>query len=93
MDYAVIPVPNVETGQTISTSTTSAQSAALKASDYCCVVSAITYVARGTNPTATTSWMPLAPNTIHILRGIQENEKLAFILGSGTGTVSICPIT
>lgn len=93
MDYAVIPVPNVATGQTISTSTTSAQSAALKASDYVCVVSAITFVARGPNPTANNAWMPLTPNTIHILRGIQEGEKLAFILASGTGTASICPIT
>lgn len=93
MDYAVLPVPNSATGQTISTSTTSAQSAVLRQTDYACVVSAITFVARGSNPTATNAWLPLAPNTIHILRGIQDGEKLAFVVPTGTGTASICPIT
>lgn len=93
MDYAVLPVPNAANGQTVATSTTSAQSAALWQKDYACVVSTITYVLRGTNPTATNACLPLAPNTVHILRGIQEAEKLAFLAVSGTGTATITPIT
>ncbi len=93
MDYAVLPIPNSAKGQTITTSTTSAQSSALRQTDYACVVSVITFVLRGSNPTATNACMPLSPNTIHILRGIQEGEKLAFLAASGTGTASLCPIT
>lgn len=93
MDYAVLPVPNAAIGQTIATSTTSAQSAALRQTDYVCVVSVITFVVRGSSPTATNACLPLAPNTTHVLRGIQEGEKLAFLAVSGTGTASITPIT
>lgn len=91
MDYAGFAVPNTANGQTISTSTTSAQSAALKQGNYTCVVSVITFVLRGSNPTATNACAPLAPNTVHVLQGIQEGEKLAFLAVSGTGTASICP--
>lgn len=90
MDY--ITVPTLAAGVApVATSNVTAQSAALTAGDWLCVVSAVTYVIRGSNPTATTSCMPLTPNVTNILRGIKEGEKLAFILASGTGTASLHP--
>lgn len=75
----------------VSMSTTSAQSAALAAGDYVCVVTVACCILRGANPTATTSCLPLAPNEATILRGIQNGEKIAFITPTGTGTALLHP--
>lgn len=85
-DYQVLPVPNAAGLAPVSLSTTSAQSAVLKGQDVVVVVTALAFVLRGTNPTATTSCLPLVANVPYRLRGIQEGEKLAFILPTGTGT-------
>lgn len=76
----------------VSITTSSAQSAALTAADYVCVVTVACSILRGTNPTATTSCMPLSPNEAHVLKGIQDGEKIAFIAPSGTGTALLHPI-
>lgn len=90
MDYVSVPTRAAGVAP-VATSNVSAQSSALTAGDWVCIVSAITYVIRGSNPTATTSCYPLSPNVTNILRDIQEGDKLAFILGSGTGTASLHP--
>lgn len=91
MDYFTVPATGGPVGVTpVSTSTTSAQTAALTAGDYVCVCSALTYVKRGPNPTAVTTDLPIPPNYPVILRGIQEQDKLAFIVPTGTGTASVC---
>lgn len=89
MDYYTVPNTGVGVAP-VSTSTTSAQSAALTAGDYVCVCTALTYAVRGSNPTATTQGLPIPPNVPVILRGIQEQEKVAFILPTGTGTAALC---
>lgn len=87
-DYATLSVPSLAgSSQSVATSTTSAQSTALRAGDYIVTVTAVTFVLRGSNPTAVANTCPmLAANVPYRLRGIQEGEKLAFINGTGTGT-------
>ena len=85
-DYQILTVPNAAGLSAVSMSTTSAQSAVLKGQDVVCVVTALAFVIRGTNPTATAACLPLAPNVPYRLRGIQEGEKLAFLVPTGTGT-------
>lgn len=90
MDYAILSVPNqAGTMQVVSLSTTSAQTAVLKAMDTLVVSTNICFVVRGTNPTATNTCMAIPPNWPVILKGIQEGEKLAFVLPTGTGTAYV----
>jgi len=90
-DYAAFSVPNVATAQNIATSTTAAPSAALRAGDWMCVVTALTYVMRGPTAVATSSCPALAPNVPHVLRGVQDGDKLSFLADTGTGKAIIWP--
>lgn len=93
MDYAELSAPRENNSAAISTSTTSAQSATLSASDYVVTVTALTFVKVGANPTAVASTcMALAPNMPYRIKGVKQDEKLAFILPTGTGTAYITPI-
>lgn len=91
-DYQILSVPQVAGAVApVTTGTTSAQSTALpEDGDYMVVVTALSFVLRGSNPTATTSCLPLAPNVPYRLRGMKAGEKLAFVLASGTGVAYIC---
>lgn len=89
MQYSEFTVPNAARTTTVATSTTSAQSPVLDGSTVYILCTAQTFVVRGTNPTATTSCMPIPANFPAAIKGIQEGEKLAFILGTGTGSVFI----
>lgn len=90
-DYQILSVPKIEGSVSpVTTSTTSAQSGALPDDgDYMVVVTALSFVLRGSSPTATTSCMPLVPNVPYRLRGMKAGEKLAFVLASGTGVAYI----
>jgi hypothetical protein len=87
--YANLSVPSVAgSAQKVTTSTTSAQSTALQAGEWIALASAVTFVLRGANPTAVVDTCPALPANIPVrLKGIQDNDKLAFIVASGTGTV------
>jgi len=90
MDYYTVPSDGVGVAP-VTTSAVSAQSATLKAGDYVCVCSALTFVVRGENPTATLQGLPVPPNFPAILRGVQEGEKLAFVnIAAGSGVAYIC---
>lgn len=89
MQYAEYAVPNEAKTITVSTSTTSAQSAALDGSSLMVLCTALTFVLRGSNPTATTGCMPIPANLPVCIKGVQPGEKLAFILGTGTGSAYI----
>ena len=92
-NYQIVSVPSSATGQVISTSTTSAQSAALEDADYMLVCTALTFIRRGSSPTATTSCLPIAPNVPYTLRGVKQGEKLAFILAASTGSAYLAKIS
>jgi len=90
MDYAVLSAPSqAGTGQVISLSATSTQTAPLKAGDALVVVTNIAFLVRGPNPTATNTCMAIPPNWPVIIKGIQEGDKLALVLPSGTGTAFV----
>lgn len=84
-------VPNQALTQSVSMSTTSAQSAALNGGSALVQVNAACFVIRGKNPTATTACMPLVADVPYMMRGIAAGEKLAFIMASSTGTATITP--
>lgn len=87
MIYAEMTVPSAAITKPVSTSTTSAQSAVLNGDSVYVLSTALVFAVRGTNPTATTSCMPIPANFPVQIKGIQQGEKLAFINGTGTGTV------
>lgn len=89
MIYAEMCVPNSAQTTTVSTSTTSAQSAALNGESVYVLSTALVFCVRGSNPTATTSCMPIPANFPVQIKGVQQGEKLAFINATGTGTVYI----
>ncbi len=93
MNYAALPAPTLQNGQAVSVSTTSAQSTALLQRDYLVTVTALVFVMRGTNPTAVSGTsMALAPNIPYVLKGIQENDKLAFVAPTGTASAYLTPL-
>jgi len=89
MIYSEMTVPNGAYTTSVSTSTSSAQSVALTGDNVYVLSTALVFVVRGQNPTATTSCMPIPANFPVNLKGIQQGEKLAFINATGTGTVYI----
>lgn len=89
MIYAEMTVPSAAITTSVSTSTTSAQSVVLNGDSVYVLSTAIVFMVRGTSPTATTSCMPIPANFPVQLKGIQQGEKLAFINGTGTGTVYV----
>lgn len=89
MIYAEMTVPNAASTTTISTSTTSAPSGVLNGDSVYVLSTALVFVVRGTAPTATTSCMPIPANFPVQIKGIQQGETLAFINGTGTGTVYV----
>lgn len=93
-DYAVFPVPSQQIAQKVDVTTTSAQSTALPDnSDVAVIVTALCFVSRGQNPTAVANTsLALAPNVPYRLKGIRDNEKLAFVTATGTATAYLCPV-
>lgn len=89
MIYAEMCVPNSAQTTAVGTSTTSAQSVILDGNNVYVLSTALVFVIRGANPTATTSCMPIPANFPVQIKGVQQGEKLAFINATGTGTVYI----
>jgi hypothetical protein len=89
MIYAEMCVPTTAQTAAISTSTSSAQSGVLNGDSVYVLSTAVVFVLRGSNPTATTGCMPIPANFPVQIKGIQQGEKLAFINGTGTGTVYV----
>lgn len=89
MIYAEMTVPNSAQTTAVSTSTTSAQSASLKGESVYVLSTALVFLVRGSNPTATTGCMPIPANFPVQIKGVQAGDKLAFINATGTGTVYI----
>lgn len=93
LDPAIISVPTQANSLSVSVTTTSAQSAVINASEVIVVVTALTFVLRGANPTATSGTsLALAPNMPYRLGGLVAGvDKLAFITPTGTATAYITP--
>ena len=89
MIYAEMTVPKLAQTTTVSTSTTSAQSPVLNGDSVYVLSTTLVFMVRGSNPTATTGCMPIPANFPVQIKGIEQGEKLAFILGTGTGSVYI----
>jgi hypothetical protein len=83
------------TSQKVATSTTSAQSAAVGSTTVDVVVDALTFVRRGSNPTALSDGTDqvLIPNKLYRMVGHLATDKFAFIVPSGTGNAYITPST
>lgn len=93
-----IKVPTTPTTMAVSISSTSAQSPALvnitgaTINDAAVVMcTSDCFVICGTNPTATTSCMPLLANVQYRLYGWNSGDKMAFITSADTGTAYITP--
>lgn len=89
MIYAEMTVPNSAQTTAVSTSTTSAQSASLQGESVYVLSTALVFLVRGSNPTATTGCMPIPANFPVQIKGVRAGDKLAFINATGTGTVYI----
>lgn len=89
MIYAEMTVPKSAQTTAVSTSTSSAQSVTLNGDSVYVLSTALVFMVRGSNPTATTSCMPIPANFPVQIKGIEAGDKLAFINGTGTGTVYI----
>jgi hypothetical protein len=88
--YAEMTAPSSAQTTTVSTNTTSAQTAVNFTGDSVYILStALVFVVRGSNPTATTGCMPIPANFPVQIKGIQPGDKLAFINATGTGSVYI----
>jgi hypothetical protein len=87
--YAEMTVPKSAQTTTVSTSTTSAQSPVLNGDSVYILSTTLVFIVRGSNPTATTGCMPIPANSPVQLKGVEQGEKLAFILSTGTGSVYI----
>ena len=93
-----IKVPSTASTLSVAISGTSAQSPALvnitgaTINDAAVVMcTSDCFVICGSNPTATTSCMPLLANVQYRLYGWNSGDKMAFITSSGTGTAYITP--
>ena len=88
-----MPVHAGGTSQSVAISTTSAQSAALSFGTAVVTPTANCFVRQGSNPTALANGTDqyLVANNSYRLTGIVPGNKLAFITGTGTGTVYITP--
>lgn len=69
----------------------SAQSAVLAKGIYRIQSDVDCFIEIGTNPTATTSSLPLAANAMEVWH-IREGQKIAVIQKSGAGNLSIVPL-
>lgn len=85
-----LTVPSSATTQTISVSTSSAQTAAIYADSAVVVATDLVFVVFGDSPTATTSCMPLVGGVAYRLTGWKPGQKLAFIAG-GSCTAYVTP--
>lgn len=93
MDYVQFPAPREANSQSVALTTTSAQSAVLRDTDYMVMVTALAFMRCGTNPTAAANTgMALAANIPYQIKGVKEGEKLAFVAATGTATAYITPI-
>ena len=94
MDYAQFSVPTGQISQVVSVTSTSAQSAVLTCSEVMVTVTALSFVVRGSNPTAVANTsMALAPNIPYRLGGFNPGvDKLAFITAT-TASAYITPVT
>ena len=93
-----IRVPSTASTLSVAISGTSAQSGALvniagaSINDAAVVMSTVDcFVIYGSNPTATTSCMPLIANVQYRLYGWNAGDKMAFITAGSAGTVYITP--
>lgn len=79
--------------QSVSMSTTSAQSTAINAEWAVVTPDSACFFRKGANPTALSNGADqyLAAGSAYRINGLQEGDKLAFIVASGTGTVYITP--
>ncbi len=79
--------------QSVSVTTTSAQTTNAIGSAECLVYSSVEcFVLAGSNPTATVAaGTPIGAGQMIRLRGIQATDKLAFIAASGSGTAYVRP--
>lgn len=79
--------------QSVSVSTTSAQTTNAIGSQECLVYSSVEcFALAGSDPTATVAaGTPIGAGQSIRLRGIQSGDKLAFITATGTGTVYVRP--
>lgn len=79
--------------QAVSMTTTSAQSSEIKADWAVVTPDTACFFRRGSNPTALSNGTDqyLAAGAAYRINGLNEGDKLAFILASGTGTVYITP--
>lgn len=81
-----------ELGNTVSASTTSAQSGAMDGRDIVVSSDVAFHILFGANPTATTSALRVPANLAVPFTNVKANEKFAVILASGTGTVYWAPV-
>jgi len=79
--------------QSVSMSTTSAQSTVINAEWAVVTPDVACFFRRGASPTALSNGTDqyLAAGSAYRVNGIREGDKLAFIVASGTGTVYITP--
>jgi hypothetical protein len=82
-----------EGAQSVSVSTSSAQTANVIGATECLVYANVEcFVLAGSNPTATVAaGTPIGSGQMIRLRGLQAGDKLAFIAASGSGTAYVRP--